>query len=124
MEQPWNYTDGKTEGHTEKPVPALPLYPPQIPHGLSRARTHDISYMFLSISEGKHQARYYRRKTTTASFRIQRHKTYEVTLTSLNKLTNKRVIIRLNVLTAVTMKMVLFWVAVTHRPDDGGSPDL
>jgi hypothetical protein len=28
------------------------------------------------------------------------------------------------VLTAVGMKMAVFWVVVTHRPDDGGSKDF
>jgi hypothetical protein len=28
------------------------------------------------------------------------------------------------VLTAVSTKMFVFWVAATHRPDDGGSKDL
>jgi hypothetical protein len=32
------YWQGKTEELGEKPVP-VPLYPPQIPHGLTRART-------------------------------------------------------------------------------------
>jgi hypothetical protein len=39
MEDRWNDTDRrKTEVLTEKPVP-LPLYPPQIPHGLTQDRS-------------------------------------------------------------------------------------
>jgi hypothetical protein len=40
VEQQWNDNDtpGKTEGLKEKPVP-VPLCPPQIPHGLTKAQT-------------------------------------------------------------------------------------
>jgi hypothetical protein len=38
IQQWWNDIDRKTEGLREKPVP-VPLYPPQIPHGLPWAWT-------------------------------------------------------------------------------------
>jgi hypothetical protein len=45
--EPWlNHTNkGKTEELREKPVPA-PLYPPQIPHELTRARTRASAITF------------------------------------------------------------------------------